>query len=202
MDKYLTLVNKDQKFNPTDFEGLQMVEIVTVEGKPKFVETETAAAFEMLREAMLAENITIGYNDAGRTEEDRIRVYNELADQYGKEYADSHVAPEGASEHLTGLAIDVKVQRTNPNVITKLTDKVHLDRSLMYATMHKKLANYGFILRYPKGKEEETGYPHEPWHIRYVGREHALRMAKKGLTLESYVKQLQEEQTNLQQPGE
>ncbi len=202
MDKYLILVNKVCKLNPEDIKGFEMQDVTTVEGHKKFIEQKTAEAFAKLEEIMKAEGVQIGYNDAGRTKEDCDRVYREIAEEHGKAYADSRVAPEGASEHLTGLAIDVKVQRTKPTVLDKIPKFQSIDRARMYRILHTKLAECGFILRYPEGKEKETGYPHEPWHIRYVGEKHAKEIAQKGITLEKYLSEL-EQQKNAEeaQPG-
>jgi LAS superfamily LD-carboxypeptidase LdcB len=57
----------------------------------------------------------------------------------------------------------------------------------VFARVHKKLAEHGFILRYPEGKEEITGYGYEPWHFRYVGVEVAKAISESGLTLEEYL---------------
>ena len=57
----------------------------------------------------------------------------------------------------------------------------------IYLKIHRHLSNFGFILRYPKGKENITGYDYEPWHIRYVGKEAARLIYENDLTLEEYV---------------
>ena len=56
----------------------------------------------------------------------------------------------------------------------------------IFAKIHSKLADYGFILRYKEGKDEITGYSYEPWHFRYVGIKVAKDIAKKDITLEEY----------------
>ena len=53
--------------------------------------------------------------------------------------------------------------------------------------LHNNMHKYGFILRYPKGKENVTGYNYEPWHIRYVGTDHSYKIKEEGLTLEEYL---------------
>ena len=57
----------------------------------------------------------------------------------------------------------------------------------IFAKIHEKLADYGFILRYLEGKEDITGYGYEPWHFRYVGEDAAKKITEKGLTLEEYL---------------
>ena len=63
----------------------------------------------------------------------------------------------------------------------------------LFAKVHERLADYGFILRYPEGKEDITGYAYEPWHIRYVGKEAAKEMYEQNLTLEEYYNMIYDE---------
>ncbi|WP_338035658.1 M15 family metallopeptidase [Halalkalibacterium ligniniphilum] len=62
-----------------------------------------------------------------------------------------------------------------------------MDRRRKGQWINENATSFGFIIRYPDGKEEMTGYQSEPWHLRYVGREAALRISKKGVTLEQYL---------------
>lgn len=91
----------------------------------------------------------------------------------------NYYAPPGASEHQTGLAADLwdgKVwYRPMENTATG-------------KWLHAHAHEYGFILRFPKGKEKTTGVPYEPWHFRYVGLENSLKFDKANqLTLEEYL---------------
>lgn len=103
-------------------------------------------------------------------------LYNRYVNKDGKEKADTYSARPGHSEHQTGLAFDVN----------------QIDSSFDNTAEAKWLANncfrYGFILRYPKGKTNETGYQYESWHFRYVGRELAEKLYNDGdwITMESY----------------
>lgn len=90
------------------------------------------------------------------------------------------VAPPGASEHQSGLALDISCA----SIALKLENTFAETKEGKWLKKHAPL--YGFILRYPKGKEEITGYPWEPWHIRYVGKSLALYLSLTGLTLEEY----------------
>lgn len=91
------------------------------------------------------------------------------------------VAPPGCSEHQTGLALDVSCA----------SEDYELEETFADTREGKWLASSaslcGFILRYPKGKENITGYPYEPWHIRYVGIPLAFYMSMAGMTLEEYM---------------
>ena len=86
------------------------------------------------------------------------------------------VAEPGSSEHHTGLAFDVNVPGTSSFLGTK-----------QCTWLHEHCWEYGFIIRYPSGKEDITGFSAEPWHIRYVGTEHSMLMKESGICLEEYL---------------
>lgn len=90
------------------------------------------------------------------------------------------VAPPGSSEHQTGLALDVSCPSEN----YELEESFALTAEGKWLSIYA--SHYGFILRYPRGKESVTGFPYEPWHIRYVGNPLALYLSLTGLTLEEY----------------
>lgn len=94
--------------------------------------------------------------------------------------AEEYLASPGESEHHTGLAVDF---------ITP--GKSTLDESFAeteaFAWLSENAFRYGFILRYPKDKEDISGFPYEPWHFRYVGNEHAASMNSSGMCLEEYI---------------
>lgn len=89
------------------------------------------------------------------------------------------VAPPGYSEHETGLCVDITAK--NYGLLTAQQDKTPENQWL-----RKNCTHYGFVLRYPKGKEKVTGYQYEPWHFRYVGKKAAVLMKKNNWTLEEY----------------
>lgn len=92
------------------------------------------------------------------------------------------VAPPGTSEHQTGLALDVSCASVNLELEESFADT----SEGKWLKEHAPL--YGFILRYPQNKEHITGYPWEPWHIRYVGESLSHFLTLTGLTLEEYHK--------------
>lgn len=110
------------------------------------------------------------------------QLQKELYEQYsledGKIAADRYSARAGFSEHQTGLAIDI----ISPEC-QRLEDFVDQKE---YDWMHEHAHEYGFILRYPKGKEEVTGYKYESWHYRYVGLEAAKYIKEKQITFDEY----------------
>jgi hypothetical protein len=87
----------------------------------------------------------------------------------------------GCSEHEAGLALDV---------YAPYCGGINFLRSPAGRMVNKICGEYGFILRYPKGKEDITGIDYEPWHIRYVGQPHAKLIMEHGLTLEEYINTL------------
>lgn len=117
--------------------------------------------------------ISSGYRNYSRQE----TLYRNYCNSDGAAAADRFSARPGHSEHQAGLAIDVNSASTSAYNST-------------YKTVGEWIAEhcweYGFILRYPQGKESITGYKYEPWHIRYVGIELSLKLKESGLTLEEY----------------
>ena len=91
------------------------------------------------------------------------------------------MALPGCSEHQTGLAIDLGLR--GPEVDFLCPDFPYTGPC---GDFRRLAADYGFVERYPAGKEPITGIAHEPWHFRYVGVPHAERMAAMGLVLEEY----------------
>lgn len=104
------------------------------------------------------------------------QLYQSYIIESGIYYANIYSARPGHSEHSTGLAFDIG----NINYAYGLT----ASGRWLNENCHK----FGFIIRYPKGKEAITGYNYEPWHIRYVGKENALKIYNSGLCLEEYLK--------------
>ena len=109
-----------------------------------------------------------------RSYETQTQLYQNYVNKDGKAEADRYSARPGYSEHQTGLAFDLI--GTNGDLVTEEKAAQWL---LDYA------ADYGFVVRYLKGKEKETGYMAEEWHLRYVGKE-AKEIAASGLSLEEY----------------
>ena len=110
-----------------------------------------------------------------RSYETQRGLYNRYCAEYGQAAADTFSARPGTSEHQTGLAMDV-------GMIEDWYGDTAAGQWLA-ANCHK----YGFIIRYPQGKEHITGYKYEPWHIRYLGVDVATDVYNSGLTLEEYL---------------
>lgn len=122
-------------------------------------------------------NINLYIRSGFRSYNTQVSLYNNYAKRDGKAAADTYSARAGHSEHQTGLAADIN----------------SLDQSFINTKEGKWLNDncykYGFIIRYPKGKESITGYIYEPWHIRYVGTDISSKLYNNGnwITLEEYL---------------
>ena len=139
-------------------------------------ENPTAKA-ELLKliSAMQQAGFPISDNYSGfRSYETQTQLYQDYVNKDGKAEADRYSARPGYSEHQTGLAFDLI--GTNGNLVTE-------EKAAQWLLDHA--ADYGFVVRYLKGKEKETGYMAEEWHLRYVGKE-AKDIAASGLSLEEY----------------
>ena len=185
---YLVLVNKENKL-PEDWED--KLETVTVKNSlGDDVEVEKAAydAYLELKAALEAEGVKVDLDSARRSVEAQQRIWDDFTVEYGEDYTKRYVAVPGYSEHHTGLALDLYLNIEGKDVYLN-EDMVTYPE--IWAKIHDKLAEYGFILRYLEGKEAITGYGYEPWHIRYVGSvEIAKEIAEKGITLEEYLDKL------------
>lgn len=136
--------------------------------------SECQKAFSEMQSAAAKEGLNIWNASGFRSYELQKSLYNRYSDRDGKEAADRYSARPGHSEHQSGLAIDLN-EITNAFKNTK-------EGRWVAENCHK----YGFILRYPEGKEAQTGYMYEPWHIRYVGVNMATKIYNSGLCLEEY----------------
>ena len=117
-----------------------------------------------------------------RSREEQLTIYTDSLRENGPEFTSKFVAMSGHSEHLTGLAIDLGLRQPEIDFIRP---------AFPYEGICQKFRElapaYGFIERYPKGKEYITGIAHEPWHFRYVGILHSKAIANMGLTLAEYI---------------
>ena len=182
---YMVLVNKQSKL-PEDWESrIELVDVYTSLDQTYKVEKKTAEAYEKLRQALYDEHIIIALDSTYRTVTQQQEIWDEFLVEYGEEYTKTYVAVPGTSEHHTGLAVDVKVVKDG--VIIDENDDMTAEKEL-FSKIHAKLAEFGFILRYPVGKEDITGYGAEVWHFRYIDSpEIAKEIMDKGITLEEYL---------------
>ena len=180
-DDVLVLVNKNNQllssYIPKDLESISL----KYANKDKYLKKETKIAFEKLSE----DASKLGYRIVAVSAYRDYNYQNELFNYYVKEkglnYALECSAKPGHSEHQTGLALDVEGSNK---------DYDNFENSKEFIWMKDNAHKYGFILRYPKGKEHITGFKYEPWHYRYVGNEIAKYIYENNLTLEEYFKKI------------
>jgi len=172
-DDILVLVNKYNKLEnnyiPKDLEQVSY-------GNGK-LRKEAKKAFDEMCAAAKKDSIRIYGGSGYRSYSHQLNLYNNYVAVDGKTEADTYSARAGHSEHQTGLAMDIL--NGSWDYIAK-TDKE-------YTWLINNSYKYGFILRYPEGKEKITGYMYEPWHYRYIGIELATELNIQGITYEEYI---------------
>ncbi len=124
-----------------------------------------------------------------RSSDEQQRIWDDSMAADGPEFTRQFVALPGCSEHQTGLAIDLGRAARHIDFI-----RPHFPYSGVCGAFRRAALRYGFVERYPAGKDAVTGIAHEPWHFRYVGAPHAQRMAELGLCLEEYLELLRSEE--------
>ena len=139
--------------------------------------SEAKNAFENLSKDASKQNLKVIAMSTYRSYEYQVDLYNRYVKTDGKEAADTYSGRPGNSEHQTGLAVDVY------NVKESYTN---FEKTKEYTWMQDNAYKYGFILRFPKDKENETGYEFESWHYRYVGLEAAKYIKEHNISFEEY----------------
>ena len=117
-----------------------------------------------------------------RSFKEQQEIWDESMRENGEAFTKKYVAVPGHSEHQTGLAIDLGLRKEEIDFI-----RPDFPYEGICQTFRENAAKYGFVERYPAGKENVTGIGHEPWHFRYVGAVHASLMQKEALVMEEYV---------------
>ena len=165
------IVNKMRPFSPKEWEPEDLVDF---EGHQ--LRAEAAEAAKKMMRAAKQEGVELTVSSAYRSYAVQQQTYQHWVEVNGKQKADTLSARPGYSEHQTGYALDLN----------------NADESFGNTAEGKWLAancaKYGFIIRYPKGKESVTGRAYQPWHIRYVGPELATKLYNNGkwIALEEY----------------
>lgn len=141
---------------------------------------ELQQMFDDMRAQGVYPVVASGYRSAEKQQslmDDKIKEFIDQGESaaQAKKDAKKWVNPVGYSEHQTGLAVDINA------------DGVNSTGEEVYAWLKEHAWEYGFILRYPDGKTDITGTDYEPWHYRYVGKDAAKVIHKKGICLEEYL---------------
>lgn len=182
---YLVLVNKENPL-PEDWEeNLDLVHMTNSLGDDVEVESTAYDAYLQLKASLEEDGVFVDLDSAYRSVAEQQRIVADFTERYGEDYVKQYVAVPGYSEHHTGLALDLYL---NIDGVDVYLNEDMVEYPEIWAKIHEKLPEFGFILRYMEGKEEITGYSYEPWHIRYVGSvEIAKEITEQGLTLEEYL---------------
>lgn len=169
-DDALVVVDREHgippDYTPDDLVPLQPLGIQTLRGERMKLRDEAAeAAARMLADAREA-GFYLTVCSAYRSHEAQVVSHGRLTAIYG-EGAQALIAPPGHSEHQLGTVIDVSNAQVDYRLLQSFGETEASEWLRQYA------ADYGFVLSYPRGAEEHTGYRWEPWHYRYIGRDNA-----------------------------
>ncbi len=176
-DDILALVNKNNKLTKS-YVPSNLKKINTKYAhEDKYLREEAKIAFEKLSKKAKKENLNIIAVSAYRSFDYQEKLFNNYKKEFGKKYALKCSAKPGHSEHQTGLAVDVMGSNKDYNKFAETEE---------FKWMKENAHKFGFILRYPKGKENITGFKYEPWHYRYVGIYIATIIYQEDLTLEEF----------------
>ena len=178
----LLLVNSSNAI-PDGYAPTELTELSNGQSVDKRIYPSLQSMFDDARAQGVYPVVSSGYRTAKQQQsemDDKIQEYIDdgKPEDDARALAATYVAQVGYSEHEAGLAIDI-VAKANKS-----------DDDTVWAWMKEHCAEYGFILRYPEGKEGVTGMSYEPWHFRYVGVEAAQKIMGAGITLEEYLGQV------------
>ncbi|WP_010524155.1 M15 family metallopeptidase [Nesterenkonia sp. F] len=173
------LVNRRNPLQPQDYEPEVRVLDVEMVYAGQEMRPQAADALEELFAAAEQQGHTLQVTTAYRTYSHQKALYDQRLEASGREVADEYTARPGYSEHQTGLAVDV-----TSNHDCQLQGCFGDTAEGRWVAEHA--AEHGFVIRYPEGDADITGYSYEPWHLRYVGVETARAVQRAGVTLEEY----------------
>ncbi|MQA32141.1 M15 family metallopeptidase [Modestobacter roseus] len=164
------VVNKARPLAPIDFAPADLVPI----GNGYQLRAEAAQAMDAMIAAAAADGLTLGVQSAYRSYDYQVGLFDAQVRRFGEDRAEVQVARPGHSEHQTGLSADV--------------GGGGCDIESCFATTAEgrwvaaRGPEFGYVVRYPDGAQDVTGFKYEPWHVRYVGPELATELQRTGVT--------------------
>ncbi len=181
---FLALINRNHPLDPSYVPA----ELAPIDSEHS-VDARIVQDLQRMMEDGAAQGLRMYVTSAYRSYDQQIDLFNTDTEKYisdGLSPFDAYneaarsVAVPGTSEHASGLAVDIIADG-----YTELDERQAdtPEQQWLFAHCHE----YGFILRYPEGREEITGIVYEPWHYRYVGTEAAAVIMEEGITLEEYL---------------
>lgn len=175
------LVNKthtlSRDYVPHDLVTLNVKSVRAVQ-----LRKEAAEALYRMFDAASKNGVTLAANSGYRSYGDQEKIFTQHVQTMGEAKANAISSKPGESEHQLGLAIDL----TCAEMSGDLQQSFENTAEGKWVQAHAQ--DYGFIIRFPKGAEAQTGYEYEPWHLRYVGVSLAQKIKKSGLCYEAYLK--------------
>lgn len=184
------LVNKDYSlpigYRPGDLVVPEVKFSFDEKHEKKLMRKEAGEALAEMFDAASEEGVEIVAVSGFRSYERQEQLYTAEVAASGAEHAQQAVAEPGKSEHQTGLTMDVSSAENSFNL------NQDFGKTAAGKWLAEKSSEYGFIIRYPEGKESITGYMYEPWHVRYVGIDVAKDIHSLGLSFEEYVQLVEE----------
>lgn len=177
LNKETILVNKylylDSEYIP---DNLEVIDEEYARSGMKLVKIARDKFIEMAKQAK-DDGYTIIAMSSYRSYKYQVNLYNKYVKSDGIDAADTYSARAGFSEHQTGLCVDIYDGKL---------DYTNFEKSKSYNWMENNAYKYGYILRFPKDKEDITGYQYESWHYRYVGEEIAKYIHENNITFDEY----------------
>lgn len=179
-----TLVNKEYHLTENDIpDDLVTVEVDTILDNPEVNQLRSIAA-DALKEMFLAAEeagFKLYARSGYRSYQTQVQLFEANAEKHGEEAAATFSARPGESEHQTGLVMDVTAESVNYQLTEEFGETI--EGTWVAENAHR----FGFIVRYPKDKEEVTQYIYEPWHLRYIGKDLASLVYDSGLAYEEFI---------------
>ena len=171
------VVDKLRPLTPQDYAAPDLVDLSVINANPSKLRQEAADALAAMFAAYTAASgLKMASQSAYRSYASQVSIYNSNVKRLGQVGADLASARGGFSEHQTGLALDIAASPANCT----------LDQCFADTPQGEWLAanswQYGFILRYPNGYTDVTGYQFEPWHYRYIGVAASTEYHREGAT--------------------
>ena len=148
----------------------------------QYLRQEAASELAKMFAAAHKDGIDLYLVSGYRSYAQQLALYNTYVNTDGKALADSYDAIPGACEHQLGLAVDLSDDNRDHDIDNSF------ESTAAYQWLLKHSYEYGYILRFPRGKESITGIAYNPWSFRYIGVEEAKKVYDSGLTLEEYYK--------------
>ncbi len=178
IDGSIFLVNREHVISKN---YIPVIRKTILPGMSQSIQDEAATALEALFAAADEEGIGLETVSGYRSYSTQATIYQRKVESTGSEAAaDQYVAKPGTSEHQLGLAMDISREGSSSLVPSFGTTTEGI-------WVKENAHRFGFIIRYPEEYVDVTGYSYEPWHLRYVGVEHAEAIYESGLPMEWYV---------------